>query len=63
MPLLQFGEWRPDVADYGGQNTHTIQNVIPRGDGYGPFPSASVYTSALAATCRGAFMRSSLTAL
>jgi len=55
MPLLQFGEWRPDVADYGGQTTHTIQNVIPRGDGYGPFPSASVYTSALAATCRGAF--------
>ena len=32
-----------------------IRNVIPRGDGYGPFPSFSAYTSALPSACRGAF--------
>ena len=35
--------------------TRNIQNVIPRGDGYGPFPSFSSYTSALPDPCRGAF--------
>ncbi|NPV22856.1 hypothetical protein [Bradyrhizobium aeschynomenes] len=55
MPLLPFGEYRPDVSDYEGQATHNIQNVVPRGDGYGPFPSFSSYTSALPEPCRGAF--------
>src|ERR1700741_1206381 len=55
MPLVQFGEHRPDISDYEGSTSQTINNVIPRGDGYGPFPAASVYTGALAAACRGAF--------
>src|ERR1700760_4930413 len=55
MALLAFGDFRPDVSDYEGQATHNIQNVIPRGDGYGPFPSFSPYTSALPGPCRGAF--------
>jgi hypothetical protein len=55
MALLAFGDFRPDVSDYEGQATRNIQNVIPRGDGYGPFPSFSAYTSALPAPCRGAF--------
>jgi hypothetical protein len=55
MPLLAFGEYRPDVSDYEGQATRNIQNVVPRGDGYGPFPSFSAYTSTLPAACRGAF--------
>lgn len=55
MPLLVYGEYRPDVSDYEGQATRNILNVIPRGDGYGPFPSFSAYTSALPAPCRGAF--------
>jgi len=55
MALLPFGEYRPDVADYGSPNTRTLLNVIPRGDGYGPFPSSTVYTAALPAACRGAF--------
>ena len=55
MPLIQFGEYRPDVADYEGASTQTILNVIPRGDGYGPFPGESAYTGALPAACRGAF--------
>ena len=55
MPLLQFGEYRPDVSDYEGATTKTILNVIPRGDGYGPFPGESPYTGSLPAACRGAF--------
>jgi hypothetical protein len=55
MPLLQYGDWRPDTADYEGASVHNILNVLPRGDGYGPFPSFSAYTSTLPATCRGAF--------
>lgn len=55
MPLLPFGDYRPDVSDYEGKSTKNILNVIPRGDGYGPFPSFSAYTSALPAACRGAF--------
>jgi hypothetical protein len=55
MPLLAFGDYRPDVSDYEGQATRNIRNVIPRGDGYGPFPSLSIYTSALPSACRGAF--------
>jgi len=55
MPLLATGDYRPDVSDYEGQATRNILNVIPRGDGYGPFPGLSVYTSALPSACRGAF--------
>lgn len=55
MPLLPYAEYKPDVSDYEGQATRNILNVIPRGDGYGPFPSFSAYTSALPSACRGAF--------
>lgn len=55
MPLLQFGDYRPDTADYEGTSVHNILNVVPRGDGYGPFPSFSSYTGTLPAACRGAF--------
>jgi hypothetical protein len=55
MPLLAIGEYRPDVSDYEGQATRNIRNVIPRGDGYGPFPAFSAYTSVLPTACRGAF--------
>src|SRR5216684_6365636 len=55
MPLLAYGDYSPDVSDYEGQATRNILNAIPRGDGYGPFPSFSAYTSALPTPCRGAF--------
>jgi len=55
MALLQWGDWRPDTSDYEGTSVHNIQNVLPRGDGYGPFPSFSAYSKGLPATCRGAF--------
>ena len=55
MALVQFGEFRPDVADYEGQTTKNILNVLPRGDGYGPFKDFAALTQALPAGCRGAF--------
>ena len=55
MPLLPFGEWRPDTSDYEGQTTKNVQNVLPRGDGYGPFPDFAILSQALPAACRGAF--------
>lgn len=55
MPLIHHGPYKPDVADYQGEATKTILNVLPQGDGYGPFPDFTVFSSALGATCRGAF--------
>lgn len=55
MPLLPFGQWKPDIADFEGDSTKTILNVLPRGDGYGPCPSFSAYSQALYAVCRGAY--------
>ena len=53
--LLPFAEYRPDVADYQGASIKAATNVVPRGDGYGPFKSFVVFTSALPAACRGFF--------
>ena len=55
MPLLKFGAYLPDTSDYESDTAHIIQNVLPRGDGYGPFPSFEAATYALPAACRGAF--------
>jgi hypothetical protein len=55
MPFLPFPEWRPDVSDYQAASSQTIENVIPRGDGYGPFPNFVAFTAALPAPCRGFF--------
>lgn len=54
MTLLPFGEYRPDVADYEGQHSKNVQNVVPQGDGYGPWLSLKAATSALPGACRGA---------
>ena len=53
--ILPFPEWRPDLTPYQGEGSTTIKNVVPRGDGYGPFSAFNALTSALAATCRGYF--------
>jgi hypothetical protein len=53
--MIQWGEFRPDVADYLGSATRNINNVLPRGDGYGPFPDFAALTQSLPAVCRGGF--------
>ena len=55
MPLVPFGEYRPDVADYQSQYATFLANALPRGDGYGPFPGFAAFSSALAGPCRGFF--------
>lgn len=55
MALIPWGQYAPDVSDYLGTAAHSILNVAPRGDGYGPFPSFAVATQALPSACRGAF--------
>ena len=55
MPVKPFGEFRPDVADYQGEHSKNVLNVVPRGDGYGPFPAFSAISLALAAPNRGYF--------
>ena len=55
MPLVPYGEWKPDTSDYESTTSHAILNVLPRGDGYGPFPDYTVFSGALPGICRGAF--------
>lgn len=55
MPLLPFGAYRPDISDYEGQTTQNVNNVLPRGDGYGPFNDFAILSQALPAGCRGGF--------
>jgi len=55
VTLVPFTEWRPDVSDFQAQVTSEISNVLPRADGYGPFPDFSAYTSGLPGACRGFF--------
>jgi hypothetical protein len=45
--MLQYGEYKPDIADYEGQSTKNILNVLPQGDGYGPFQAFTPYSKAL----------------
>lgn len=53
--MLAFGEWKPDLSDYHGENSQVALNVVPRADGYGPFYDFSIYTAALPGACRGFF--------
>lgn len=54
--MLPFGEWKPDISDFRAQHSPNIQNVVPSGDGYAPFPSMQELTDALPAACRGYFV-------
>lgn len=55
MPPVPFPEYAPDLTSLGIQTTDTANNVVPRADGYGPFPSLEAFTQALPASCRGFF--------
>jgi hypothetical protein len=56
MPIVPFGEYRPDVSDYEAATERDALNVVPRGDGFGPFPSLTALSLSLGAQCRGAFV-------
>ena len=59
MPVVEFGEYAPDISSHLSQYSDSIKNVVPRGDGYGPFNALSAFTSAVgvssAVACRGLF--------
>lgn len=56
MPLLPAGEYRPDVSDYEASTTRNLLNVVPRGDGYGPFFDFAALSQSLPGACRGGFV-------
>jgi hypothetical protein len=45
--FIPFPEYRPDVSDFRGQHTQVMSGVLPRGDGWGPFPSLQNYSGVL----------------
>ena len=55
--IIPFAEFRPDVSDFksAGKYTADVLNVLPRGDGYGPFPSMATVGTSLPEACRGFF--------
>ncbi len=55
MPEIPYGEFRPDVSDLNANFIGTLNNLLPRGDGYGPVRDYSAMTTALEARCRGYF--------
>lgn len=55
MALMPWGAWTPDVTDYESGAANDVLNVLPQGDGYGPFPDFAAVSMALPAACRGAF--------
>lgn len=55
MATLAFGEYRPDLSTINQAHTDGLANVLPQADGYGPFLSHSVFTSALPSQARGVF--------
>lgn len=54
MPIIPFPEYRPDVSDYQAATGKGVLNVVPRGDGFGPFPSLAAISASLGAQCMGA---------
>jgi hypothetical protein len=46
--LFAFGEWRPDQASLNTKSSPVITNVVPRADGFGPFPDFVAFTQPLA---------------
>jgi hypothetical protein len=53
VPVISFGEYRPDVSDYEAPTERGVLNVVPRSDGYGPFPSLSALSQSLGQPCMG----------
>lgn len=54
MPILPFGQWIPDQADYQNRGVLTAKNVFPSGSGYLPVGMLTAQSNALDARPRGA---------
>jgi hypothetical protein len=53
MKTIPFGEWLPDLPDYGNPGLRVATNVIPDRFSYQPMKALSGTSSALDARCRG----------
>lgn len=53
-PRIKFAPWAPDLSDQTQATTQNVTNVLPRADGWGPFPSFSQLTQTIpGGVCRG----------
>lgn len=52
---ITFPEFAPDLTAIGTGISQLVSGVVPRADGYGPFPDFVAFTQALPANCRGFF--------
>ncbi len=56
MPIIEFGEYTPDLPDYKNPGSTEAKNVTPSGTSYKQFLGPTVLSSdAVDDTCRGAF--------
>jgi hypothetical protein len=53
--LIQIGEFRPDLPEFGNDGATVALNVVPAVTSYRPLASLSPYSDALSARCQGAF--------
>lgn len=55
MPILQFGEYLPDLPTFKNPGVTTATNVVPSGNSYKSMKSPSVYSTALSNPNLGAY--------
>lgn len=55
MPVLPFGEYRPDSNDLNAGSTQSVLNVLPVATGYGPMKGVNQFSFAMLAQARGCF--------
>ncbi len=53
--LTPFGEWLPDQGEFNNPGAIFVNNVMPDGENYRPFPVLGELSDALPARCLGAF--------
>src|SRR3990167_1112711 len=54
MPVIPFGAWRSDIVGRNSGVAVEISGVLPRVNGYGPWPGLSTTSDAVPAAVRGA---------
>ena len=53
MTEILIGPFEPDSATIGTNKTGFVRNVLPRADGFGPFPGIGPISNPLSARCVG----------